>query len=456
MTEQQWQSFANKIMTVPGDRKLKLHLGKFLGDGGSGAVYELVRSSGEWVIKLLDPDSPIAIQEHKGIDIISANSRFAIGIQKQIPSRGIVQFGNQQFSCYIMRKGKSLKQAIDEEEWLTLRDKKRILQMMAHLVNGICSLKNMGVCHGDIKLENILLFEYNNDFYPTLADYGTVSNKKLSIETIHYSCDKNEYGSSLEEGIAYDLHCLYLVFCEIYKIDANDDKNISSIPNPDIKRLLRIMRDAGTKAFVRLNQLMTALKDMIKIPPGFYLDSIMEEDLKRCDDQFGKFMQWKEYYILRDKSAINDFDPLVLLPVSAERYDNAYHIICMLDQMDLFVMPIVRYYDKEGNQYVLLHAPDDKNIASKRGYWREDEYCKLRIKDESGIPYTLGSASISAREKEMEKFINKLSRHKINIEISPDDIWHVDGEWKLNLFSVKFLELAEKDAEICRISWGKA
>lgn len=453
MTEQQWQSLADTAMTVPGDRKLKLQLGKLLGCGGSGAVYDLLSSDG-FVIKLLNPESSLAKQELKSIDAVSANGRFAIGIQKQIPSRGIVEFDNQQFSCYVMRKGKSLKQAVeDKDSWLTFKKADEIKRMMAHLVNGICYLKNIGVCHGDIKLENILLFEYKDQIFPTLADYGTVSDRRLSIKTVDYDCGESEYGSSLEEGIAYDLHCLYLVFCKICDIE---DPFLTSLSNPDIIKLLRIMRDSGKKAFERLHELMIALKDMISIPPGFYLDSIMEEDFERCDDQFEKFMQWKEYHILRDKRAINGFDPLVLLPVSAERYDNAYRIICTLERMDLFVMPIVRYHDKEDNQYVLLHAPDDKNIASRRNFWREHEHCELRINNDKGVPYTLESASVSVRKMEMEKFINVLSRHRINIEISPDDIWHVDGEWKLNLFSVKFLEFAEKDAEICRISWKKA
>lgn len=451
MTTQEWEKFAFTTMTIPCAGKLKLHLGKLLGSGGAGAVYDLISPSG-FVIKLLEPESPIAKQEQKSIDIISSNARFAIGIQKQIPSRGIVQFENQSFFCYMMRKGKSLKQALeDKDSWLTMRKRDEIQRMMAHLIHGLCSLKNMGVCHGDIKADNILLFEYNNQFYPTLADYGTISDKRLSIKTIQYDCRKSECGSSLEEGIAYDLHCLYLVFCEIYNID---DDDISSIPNPDIKRVLRIMRDEGTKAFVRLNKLMTALKDMITIPPGFYLDSIMKEDFERFNNQFEKFMQWQEYHIWRDKFAINDFDPLVLLPVSAERYDNAYTVICTLDRMDSFIMPIVRYHDQD-NQYVLVHAPDDENIASKRSCWREDDYCRLRIKDEKGLPYTLDQASISTQKKEMEKFIQILSKDKINIEFSPKNIWHVDGRWKLNLFTVKFLGSAEKEAEICSILWEK-
>ena len=116
-----------------------------------------------------------------------------------------------------------------------------------------------------------------------------------------------------------------------------------------------------------------------------------------------------------------------------------------------FIMPIARYSDENGNEYVLIHAPDDKNKCSRCNRDEDDE----RIQDDTAIPYTLKHAEDYDKKKEKRNFLDILTDLKLNIEFSTQDIWHMDGRWKMNLFSAAFLEQAEKDAESCRILWKK-
>ena len=59
------------------------------------------------------------------------------------------------------------------------------------------------------------------------------------------------------------------------------------------------------------------------------------------------------------------------------------------------------------------------------------------------------------KDRVISNFIEILSRQKVNIEFSAHDIWHVDGIWKLNLFSVDFLGSANKNAEKVCLKWEK-
>ena len=111
-------------------------------------------------------------------------------------------------------------------------------------------------------------------------------------------------------------------------------------------------------------------------------------------------------------------------------------------------MPIARYFDKNSNEFVLIHAPDDRNKCSRYNRDEDDE----RIQDDTAIPYTLKHARDYDKKKEKRNFLDILTDLKVNIEFSTQDIWHLDETWKLNLFSVKFLEFAENDATACRIS----
>ena len=137
------------------------------------------------------------------------------------------------------------------------------------------------------------------------------------------------------------------------------------------------------------------------------------------------------------------------MKIPAGRYETACDLLVALNDINQFVMPIAHYSDNANNEYVLIHAPDDRNKCSRYNPDEDDE----RIQDDTGVPYTLDLAHPGNKKEEMTLFINRMTRRKINIEFSYQDIWHLDGRWKLNLFSAAFLEQAEKDAESCRILW---
>ena len=97
-----------------------------------------------------------------------------------------------------------------------------------------------------------------------------------------------------------------------------------------------------------------------------------------------------------------------------------------------FVLPICRYYDDQ-NEYVVIHAPDDKNKCDKKSYVPPH---KLRLQDSLGIPFTLEMTDASCQEENILRFVEKLKNQNFDISLTPKDIWHVDGRFKLNLFLV--------------------
>jgi hypothetical protein len=259
----------------------------------------------------------------------------------------------------------------------------------------------------------------------------------------------------LEERIAYDLHCLYMVLCQIYGVEDDVLEDIDE----NIFKLLRIMRNTEDKAFDRLHKIMDFLRNyQIGIPVAFYLDAIPTYELTE-HFPFEKVMQWGEYAVLRDKNAIpgTAFDPLLLLPIAHGRYEAVYEVLVRCNELNSFVMPIARYFDKDGNEYVLIHAPDDKNKRSDR-IRRGADFADtdVRIQDDTGEPYTLNIAPEKMADSEMRYFASMLSRGKINICFSVKNIWHLDGRWKLNLFSADFLETADENAEKICLNWKKS
>ena len=450
MTEEQWKQLAFKDVIVSAGFKERLRLGERLGSGGAGAVYDMGKRHGcEWVIKVLAaPDSPVSEQELTSLNIYRGNFRYHNALMKFNSWSGILEYEGKTYSCYMMRKGRPLADAIEEQEdWLT--DSENIIRLAAYLVHGIFALKNKGFSHGDIKADNILLVEHQNNFYPVFSDYGTVSDRKHQIRSNPYHCDDTEYASPLEERIAYDLHCLYMVFCRICGVEDIDVLPLTL--NKKVFKLLKTMRSPEKKAFDRLNEIMNLLKEYcVDIPVAFYLDAIPTYELTE-DFPFEKIMQWGEYAILRDKNTIpgTAFDPLLLLPIKSGHYEKVYKILIKHNKLRDFIMPIARYFDKNSNEYVLIHAPDDRNKCSRYNRDEDDE----RIQDDTAIPYTLKHARDYDKKWEKRNFLDILTDLKVNIEFSTQDIWHMDGRWKLNLFSAAFLEQAEKDAESCRILW---
>lgn len=466
MTQEQWKNLEYKDVSVKSGMEERLFLGEFLGCGGAGAVYDLCRWKGrDWVIKVLDPDSPVAQQEAKSINAFCGRGRFAPGLMKFNSWRGTLTCENREYFCYFMRKGTTLEEAIaDKEEWL--QNSREVMRLIAFLVNGIASLKNMELSHRDIKAANILLCNYDTlkgepKLIPMLSDYGTVSQETHSIGTYYYRCSSTEYDSELEKGIAYDLHCLYMTLRGIYEdIDPLFPVSIILPEMPEcVERCLRIMSDSEEKAFNRLHKLTEILKkeNFQDIPVSFYLDAVPKYQFEDIFP-FETIMEWNGYSILRDKNALPDeiFDPLLLMKVPFGRYNKVSKALITYNKINAFVMPIARYFDKNGEEYVLLHAPDNRNkcfLKYKIGV--EKNTIKLRIQDESGIPYTLDMSSAEEKDRVISNFIEILSRQKVNIEFSARDIWHVDGIWKLNLFSVDFLGSANKNAEKVCLKWEK-
>ena len=465
MTQTQWQNLEFKDVVLKSGMNEHLRLGQLLGRGGAGAVYDLdlyrrdwhdCWNNRGWVVKVLDPTSPVAKQEAKSINNYCGRGRFNPGLMKFNSWRGTIVCEGQEYSCYFMRKGITLKEAIIlKEEWLN--DPKEVMRLTAFLVNGIYALKNMGLSHGDIKAENILLCYYGvgkKKLIPMLADYGTVSQETHSIGTYRYQCLKTEYDSELEKGIAYDLHCLYMTLRGIYEdIDTLFPTSIMLPEMPEcIEACLRIMSDNEEKAFDRLRKLTEYFKkEELDIPVSFYLDAVPRYQLEK-DFPFDIIIQWNDYAILRDKNTIPDtvFDPLLLMKIPAGRYEIACDLLVSFNNINQFVMPIARYFDDANNEYVLIHAPDDRRKCTMHSSSIEQ-----RIQNAEGVPYTLEHASPEVKSLKMQRFINDLSQQKVNIEFSPKDIWHMDDSWKLNLFSVDFLESSDEDAEKICLIWKK-
>ena len=462
MAQTQWQNLENKDVVIKSGMTEHLRLGRLLGRGGAGAVYDLCNwKNRDWVVKVLDPNSPVAAQEAKSINNYCGRGRFNPCLMKFNSWRGTLVCEGQEYSCYFMRKGMTLKEAITlKDEWLN--DPKEVMRLTAFLVSGICALKNMGLFHGDIKAENILLCYYGTEeekLIPMLADYGTVSQETHSIGTYCYRCLDTEYDSGLEEGIAYDLHCLYMTLRGIYEdIDIFFPTSILLPEMPEcIEACLRIMSDNEEKAFDRLRKLTKYFKkETLDIPISFYLDAVPRYQLEK-DFPFDTIIQWNDYAILRDKNNIPGtvFDPLLLMKIPDGRYETACDLLVSFNDINQFVMPIARYFDDANNEYVLIHAPDDARNVRYKTIKNELFAFDERIQDSGGIPCTLEFAPVVHQKKSMANFATLLINDKVNIEFSVKDIWHLDGRWKLNLFSVDFLESADKDAEKICLNWKK-
>ncbi len=450
MTEEKWLLLAGQEVTVSAGCDEKVKLGNLLGCGGAGAVFDFCRwGTQEWVVKVLDPESPVAEQELKSLKRYRSGIRYEIALMKFHSWTGTLRHKDKIYPCYLMRKGRTLTGAIENHEpWLD--DPHEVMRITATLVTGIISLKNAGISHGDIKTDNILLFEYQDTFHAMFSDYGTVSEEKLTVRTIPYQCDTSEYDSLLEERIAYDLHCLYLVLCRIY--DVKNDV-IPLHVDDRIFKLLQLMRNNNMKAFERLKKLMDHLPaDRIKLPVSFHLDAVPRYKLTE-NFPFEKVMQWGEYCVLRDKNAIpgENFDPLLLMKIPPDRYDTVCKIIAAHNNIETFVMPIARYFDSDGGEYVLIHAPDDKR---KCRHHRHTDIEDERLRDDSGTPYTLALAPDDMKKQQIAYFIRVISNlpMPVDVEISAPAIWHLDRHWKLNLFAVDLLQTGKSRDRVC-IKW---
>ena len=450
MSPEEWKNLAYRKVTVEFGYRKKLNLGELLGYGGSGAVFAIpdFPNPGEnnLVIKVLDPDSQIMQQELRSLNKFRSAMRFERSIMKFRHWQGELTFEDRKFPCYVMQKGESLAKAVAANaQWLY--DPLELMRLMAFMVGGICSLRNTGLSHGDIKEDNILLVAYKETFFPMFSDYGTVSERETAAKSNHaFKCEPLEYKSELEKRVAYDLHCLYEVFCRICKIE--DGLLFPETLDRKICKLLRIMRNQGTRAFDRLQNLMDELKEQIYVPVSFFLDAVPTYRLEE-DFPFETVMEWDGHRIVRDKNVPpgEQFDPLLLMKIPSGRYETVYDILASCDRLEDFVMPICRYMDKDGNEYVLIHAPDDaRNV-------RLNIFLEKRIQDSGGIPCTLEAAHESSQRNIITDFSRVLVHYKVNIEFSAENIWRIDRKWKMNLFSVNFLEKADKTAKRCRILW---
>ena len=161
MLEEQWQQLAFKEVIISAGFKERLSLGELLGSGGAGAVYDMGKRHGcEWVIKVLTPDSPVSEQELTSLNIYRGNFRYHNALMKFNSWSGILEYNGEMYSCYMMRKGRPLADAIEkQEDWL--KKPINVMRLAAYLVHGIWALKNRGFSHGDIKADNILLIEHH-------------------------------------------------------------------------------------------------------------------------------------------------------------------------------------------------------------------------------------------------------------------------------------------------------
>ena len=447
MTYAEWEQLAGREVTI--DRQ-SVQLGKLLGTGGSGAVFDLSDSEtyGQ-VIKVLDPDSPIMRQELISIQKYRSKMRFEMALMKFFSWNGTLTVDGRTYPCYLMQKGKSLADAVKSHEaWLD--DPQEALRLLAFLVHGIYALRNAGLSHGDIKAENVLLVTYHDMQFYMLADYGTVSESETAAKSNHaYCCDDEEGKSKLEKRIAYDLFCLYQVFCSVYQIE---DSVIPETFDPCLRKMLRIMRNRNVLAFMRLNELMKLIDDeknsyrlpnySYAVPVSFFMDAVPSYKLEE-GFPFDTIMKWNGHSILRDKNAApgEPFDPLLLMKIPVGHYEKVHDILVACNRLHCFVMPIARYTDNNANEYVLIHAPDDKRKFRFSKKMPED-LIKMRIQDAEGEPLTLDKMGPATKKLQMDSF----TRFFDDIEFTPKDIWHLDGLWKLNLFSCDFSTPSEKTA----------
>ena len=430
---------AHAEVTIRAGHEETLRLGELLGSGGAGVVYELPDwGNDQWVIKVLDPDSPVAKQEIGSLGLYRGNMRYAVGLMKFSSWQGELTFGGRTYPCYFMRRGKTLKEAVDKKD-PRLKDPETLLRLIACLVQGLCALRDNGLSHGDIKPGNILLAEYKGRIFPMLADYGTVAKRKHGVRTVGYTCQKTEYKTLLEERIAYDLQCLYLAIRPV----CGADGDVLSAVSPGVAKLLRIMRDPAKKGFARLDELKGKLEDWSCIPVSFYLDAVPDYELTE-ELPFEEVMGWKGFRILRDRNAPpgEPFDPLLLMEIPQGRYRTACELLRRCNDIGKFVMPICRYVDKEGGEHVLVHAPDDREKCLSLP--RSRTPAAQRIRGPEGVPFTLESAPAGDKERVLAGFAKIPALRRADVAFSEKDIWHMDGNWKLNLFSVDRLEMPEK------------
>lgn len=453
MTEGEWLALAGQNVRIAFGYETEHRLGEFIACGGAGAVFDFPTWEGNpWVIKVLDPDSPIAGQENESLRNYRALIGFQPGLMKFSSWQGTLEYEGKQFSCYIMRKGKSLREVWENEsERGELSAKPLSLRrILAFLIRGLQALKEAGLSHGDIKADNILLVKHNERFIPMFTDYGTVAKKMIPIGSRYYKPSEEEYASPLEERIAYDLHCLCMTFCELFGIE---DDDLSPIDKLDLilSGILRTMRDNSLRAYERLKELDKLLKEevekkeKVRIPVTFYLSNIPRYSVESLP--FDTFKTWRGYSLLRDRNALpgEEFDPLLLMEIPKGRYETVCQLLAVYDwRWKDFFLPIARCYDSRGNDYVLIHAPDDERKSFCGPYSR-------RIQEADGIPCTLENAW--EKSYEMEGFFRLFARERINIEFSAANIWHRDGDWKLNLFEAANLELAKETAETVCINW---
>ena len=76
--ELEWRLLAHQEVISSVGYRGRMRLGKLLGCGGAGAVYDLPGMGG-WVIKVLDNDSPVAEQELKSLSIFRGSCRYEKG-----------------------------------------------------------------------------------------------------------------------------------------------------------------------------------------------------------------------------------------------------------------------------------------------------------------------------------------------------------------------------------------
>ena len=279
------------------------------------------------------------------------------------------------------------------------------------------------------------------------TDYGTVAKEMIPIGSRCYKPSEKEYASPLEERIAYDLHCLCMTFCELFGIE---DDDLSSVAELDriLPRILRTMRDNSRRAYKRLEELDNLLEEEeVRIPVTFYLSNIPRYSVESLP--FDTFKTWRGYSLLRDRNALpgEEFDPLLLMKIPKGRYETVCQLLEACDKhWKDFFLPIARCYDSRGNDYVLIHAPDDERKSYCGPYSR-------RIQEADGIPYTLEAAGRWEKSHKMKDFFRLLARERINLEFSAANIWLRDSKWKLNLFEVNTLEMADESAETVSVNW---
>ena len=451
MTEREWLALAGQNVRIAFGYETEHRLGKFIACGGAGAVFDFPDTweGNPWVIKVLDPDSPIAEQENESLRNYRALIGFQPGLMKFSSWQGTLKYEGKQFSCYIMCKGKSLREVWENEsercelfaEPLSFR------RILAFLIRGLQALKEAGLSHGDIKADNILLVKHNERFIPMFTDYGTVAKKMIPIGSWCYKPYEREYASPLEERIAYDLHCLYMTFCGLFGIEDDVVSSVAEL-DPILPKILRTMRDNSRRAYERLEELDNLLKEeVVRIPVTFYLSNIPRYSVESLP--FDTFKTWRGYSLLRDRNALpgEEFDPLLLMKIPKGRYETVCQLLEACDKhWKDFFLPIARCYDSRGNDYVLIHAPDDERKSYCGPYSR-------RIQEADGIPYTLEAARGWEKSHKMKDFFRLLARERINIEFSAANIWLRDSKWKLNLFEVNPLEKADESAETVSVNW---